>query len=311
MATTDTLHVADSGAGGHGAFIPEFWLGSSLGSLHKARVLPRLVNRSVEQVVSSYGDTVNVPIRGSLVANQKVAQTSVTLQSPVGTKTQIVLDNHYEVSFLIEDILASESIQKQYLGYVAEAGIAMANEVTESISSLYVDAGVTYGSETDTVDETYFKNLRKWWNLNEVSDANRTVVIHDWTDMLSIPRFTEAATIGPNTSIREGTMGRIYGIDIFEEIKMQTTTASPSAGHGMAFTPDFVYLTTRPLSSPESVGQSGAGVQMAYLELDGVGMRLIQGYNMTYTGNQVTMDLLWGADTVRPTLGLAEVRYAA
>ena len=62
--------------------IPTIIAAKALGYLKANTVLARLVNRDWSNEVARYGQVVSIPSTGALVANNKSANTVVTLQVP-------------------------------------------------------------------------------------------------------------------------------------------------------------------------------------------------------------------------------------
>jgi hypothetical protein len=89
-------------------FRPEVWSPEVLRATENALVMAPLVKR-FDSLVTGKGDTINIPNLGNLSATDKSAQTQVSLQSPTESNTQILLNKHKESSFLIEDILKTQS----------------------------------------------------------------------------------------------------------------------------------------------------------------------------------------------------------
>src|SRR5580704_17612828 len=67
-------------------------------------VMGNLVNRDYEPTLARAGDTVNVPIPPTLVANNIAEGSSVQLQNPSIGNAQIVLNTHAEATFQIPDV---------------------------------------------------------------------------------------------------------------------------------------------------------------------------------------------------------------
>jgi hypothetical protein len=83
-------------------------------------VLARLVARDWDNDVASYGHAVKIPIRGTVSANAKAADTAITLNAPTDTNYTVTLDQHYEVSFIIEDVARLQARPDYLNGYIAE-----------------------------------------------------------------------------------------------------------------------------------------------------------------------------------------------
>ena len=89
-------------------FIPEVWSPEILRATENALVMAPLVKR-FDSLVTQRGDTIHIPNLSNLTATSKSANVQVALQSPTESDTTISLNQHYESSFLVEDILKVQS----------------------------------------------------------------------------------------------------------------------------------------------------------------------------------------------------------
>src|SRR6202171_2698661 len=81
-------------------------------------VMGNLVNRDYEPVLAHAGDTVNIPIPPTMVANNILEGGTVTPQAPSLGNAQIVLNTHAEATFQIPDVtkvLAVPDLLKIYM----------------------------------------------------------------------------------------------------------------------------------------------------------------------------------------------------
>src|SRR3954468_18780828 len=81
-------------------------------------VMGNLVNRDFEPSLAQAGDTINVPIPPTLLANNLAQGGSVVRQNAAPGNAQIVLDTHAEATFQIPDvskILAVPDLLKLYM----------------------------------------------------------------------------------------------------------------------------------------------------------------------------------------------------
>src|SRR5580693_6106983 len=76
----------------------------ALPALMSNLVMGNLVNRDYEPMLGNAGDTVNVPIPPTLVANNIAEGGTVQTQNPNLGNAQIVLNTHVEASFQIPDV---------------------------------------------------------------------------------------------------------------------------------------------------------------------------------------------------------------
>src|SRR3990167_422338 len=128
-------------------FIPEVWANEVLRATERALVMAPLVKR-YDSLVTGKGDTIHIPNLSNLTANSKSANIQVTLQSPTETDNTISLDQHYEVSFLVEDISKIQSNYDLMSEYTQKAGYAIAQRIDTDLLG-------TYSSWTTTDVGTY------------------------------------------------------------------------------------------------------------------------------------------------------------
>src|SRR6201988_1152331 len=100
-------------------------------------VMGNLVNRDYEPVLAHAGDTVNVPIPPTMVANNILEGGTVTPQNPSLGNAQIVLNTHAEATFQIPDVTKVLAVPDLLKLYMQPAVIALAEEIESDLLSLY------------------------------------------------------------------------------------------------------------------------------------------------------------------------------
>ena len=282
-------------------FIPELWAAVALGIFHDKAVMARLVHRDFEEVVSKMGNTVNVGERGTLVAQDKVAGSPVTLQSPTGSLHSIVLNKHKEVSFTVEDVAGAQGNPKNMFGYMFDGMKAISKAVDIDLLSLYASLSTTIANAGDITEATV-RSAKRLLDDREVDDDGRFLVVDtSQAEALSlISRFTDADKIGVAGYIEKGAVGRIHGFDVMSDPRVRTSGTSPVYAYGLAFNRNAFALVTRPLELPAS----DLGVRALYAEQDGIVLRILYGYNLSYLGTQCTIDILYGCGVLRDTCGI-------
>lgn len=293
-------HLASSHGGttpADSTFIPAMWANIALGLLHQNAVMPKLVTRDYEPIVARQGRWVEIPKRGTLTAQAKAANTAVTLQNPTPSRIQITLDKHYDVSFLVEDVTEAQSSVKNMLGYMEDGMAAIAKQVDTDLLSLYTGcpAAQIITRSTGVMVEADVLTARQLLNANEIPMENRYFVVYDQGDLLAISRFTEAHIVADPKRIKEGAIGRIHGFDVFEDPRVVVDATSASIHNQLFFWRDALALVTRPLPLPPK----GSGVQAFMAHKDGLGIRLLYGYNISHKGMQCSVDILYGVGVVR------------
>jgi len=283
------------------AFIPEMWAAFALGIFHENAVMARLVNRDFEETIARKGDTVNVGERGILTAKDKEAGSPIELQAPAGSKHSLVLNKHKDVSFLVEDVTEAQSAVKNMIGYMDDGVKVISAAVDTDLCALYASLSQSV-TKDGSIDEATVLAARRKLNHNQIPYKNRYLVLDDSQDqaMLQIDRFTSAEKIGIAGIIVEGAIGRIHGFDVLTDPRIVIAGTSPQQAHGLAFHRNAFCLATRPLELPPA----GMGATGIYMEQDGVVIRLLYGYNMTYKGVQCSIDILYGCIVLRDKCGV-------
>ena len=278
-------------------FIPEIWVASALGALKANTVMARFVNRNYEEAIARQGDILHIPKRGTLSVNTKMANTVVTLQTPSSDVVNLTLNQHKEVSFLVEDIAAAQANQDIIGGYVTDAMMALAEDIDAAILALYtgfsstpIDA--TSGSGGITAESV--TEARRILNAAKVPQEGRFIVWHEdaEAELLGIEKFTSSDFGDPGDAVREAVIGRKYG---FTHAMDQQVVAVAGEVKNLAFHRDAIVLATRPLPPPPA----NTGAQSAVMSEDGIGIRVIYAYNPSYLGVQVTLDILYGVAELR------------
>lgn len=280
----------------HAKFIPTIIAQEALGRFAGYMNLAKTVRRDFELSPTRVGATISVPKRGSVSANTKAAGSAVTVQNPTATDVSVTLDQHYEVTFQIDDVTAVLQNQNTMMGYAQDAAIALAEQVETAIAKLHTTLTntVTFDTSSATTQENSFLKARERLVLNKVSKlAPKYGYMHPSviTKLLQIDRFTRADAYGKNGVIAEGALGRIGGIDIFES-QLVDYTGSPGAYHNLIYTKDAFVLASRPL--PDVPQGYGAVSEVVQNEDIGMGLRVISSFDTDLLAMKMTLDVLFG-----------------
>src|ERR1700681_3040429 len=100
-------------------------------------IMGNLVNRDYEPVWANAGDTVNVPIPPSLVANNIAEGGTVQTQNPSLGNAQIVLNTHAEATFQVPDITKILAVPDLLKLYMQPAVVAIAERIESDVLNLY------------------------------------------------------------------------------------------------------------------------------------------------------------------------------
>lgn len=274
-------------------FRPEVWSAEVLRATEAALVMAPMVKR-FDSLVKGKGDTVNIPNLSNLSANSKSASTQVTLQSPTETNTQILISNHYEASFLVEDLLKVQSNYDLMGEYTSKAGYAIAAQIDSDLLGEYsnftnTDVG-TYGSDiTDSVVLSAIEAI----DLANAPLQDRAFVVYPTqkTALAKIDKFVKAdylgeydrptpVKVGPNSRFL---WGDIYGVPVYYTTQVTSTAGTPTQYHNILFHKEALALAMQ------------------------VAPRTQSAYVLEYLGNLVVVDTIYGFKTIRGDFGI-EVR---
>src|SRR5918993_3085683 len=99
-------------------------------------IMGNLVNRDFELSLAQAGDTINVPIPPTLVANNLAQGGTVTPQNPNVGNAQIVLNTHAEATFQIPDVTKVIAVPDLLKLYMQPAVIALAEKIETDLLAL-------------------------------------------------------------------------------------------------------------------------------------------------------------------------------
>ena len=128
-------------------FIPEIWSDEIKASYVANIVLAeRLKKMSMK---GKKGDVIHVPIPDRGTASRKVQETAVTLIAGQTSDLNIDINQHFEYSRMIEDIVGTQALSSLRSFYTEDAGYAMAVNVDTSLFNLGVALNGTNSLDAD------------------------------------------------------------------------------------------------------------------------------------------------------------------
>src|ERR1700730_15426346 len=124
MATITSANVANA--------IVKLVAVDALPALMGNLVMGNLVNRDYEPTLAQAGDTVNIPIPPTLVANNIAEGGTVQTQNPSLGNAQIVLNTHAEATFQIPDVTKVLAVPDLLQVYMQPAVVAIPERIGDS-----------------------------------------------------------------------------------------------------------------------------------------------------------------------------------
>ncbi|HWC99467.1 MAG TPA: P22 phage major capsid protein family protein [Candidatus Sulfopaludibacter sp.] len=270
-------------------------------------VMGNLVNRDYEPALANAGDTINVPIPPTMIANNILEGGTVTPQNPSLGNAQIVLNTHAEATFQIPDITKVLAVPDLLKIYMQPAVAAIAQKIESDLMNLYVglDANAPVGTAGSPITEATIDAAETALFLAKVPPSEPKFMVVDaatYSAWRQIPRFSEFQTAGDAglRTLVDGSVGKIKDFYLFRSQFVQKTGSSPVTTHNMAFTKDALGLVIRRLPQP----LPGTGAIAEYAELGNFGMRVVMSYQPNTLAQQFTVDVLYGCGVLRKTSGV-------
>jgi hypothetical protein len=265
-------------------------------------VMGNLVNRDYEAVLANAGDTVNVPIPPSLVANNIAEGGTVTPQNPSMGNAQIVLNTHSEATFQIPDVTKALAFPELLKAYMTPAVIAIAESVERNLLNLYgqFTANTPVGTAGTAITEATIDAAETALFAAKVPQSAPKYMVVDsntYSQIRQIPRFSEYYTAGDAglKALVEGNVGKIKDFFIFRSQYVPTTGAASPNTHNLAFAKNALGLVVRRLPQP----LPGTGAVAEYAEMGSFGLRVVMSYQPNTLAQQFTVDVLYGCGVLR------------
>lgn len=284
-------------------FIPELWIDEIRSFLEAKLVMGNLVKKF--SIMGKAGDTIHVPDLSELAANDKAANTEVTLQAPTETKFDLSIDKHKESSFVIEDMLETQSAYDLRSEYTRSAGYAIAKQIDSDLIALgsglsnavIGSDGLTAWNASGTgngadLTDAGIRRAIEILDTADVPEESRYLIIHPTQKnvLLGIARFTEQAFYGSGSAISTGEFGEIYGVKVYVSTQVPAVTAGDGSTvyhRNLLFQKDCFVL-----------GQQTAP-------------RVQGNYIPQHLGTLVTVDTIYGVGEFRDANGVAMYSPAA
>jgi len=170
--------------------------------------------------VRAGGQTLEIPNVSTITANLKAQNTVVTLNYNTETKTTITLDQHYESSFLVEDLVKIQSVYDLRSDYTQAAAYAIAEKVDSIIGTAMTSAFTGYGAFGTALNDNLILTVNRYLSENKAPRSDRSIVVHPKgeAELLAIDKYVRYDALGvggDKNSILNGKIGEIYGAQVF------------------------------------------------------------------------------------------------
>lgn len=275
-------------------FIPEIWSDEVVATYKKQLVAANLIKKM--NFKGKKGDAVHIPKPGRGSANAKAANTQVTLNTDTATEVIVNIDQHWEFSVMIEDIVSAQALASMRQFYTDDAGYALARKVDSLILELGrgvnggdgtaaytgafsgADGTTAYTGTAGALTDAAIRRSIQRLDDSDVPMDGRFLIVPPSTrnTLMGIARFTEQAFVGDagnGNTIRSGEVGNVYGVPVFVSSNADAATDGDRIcllGHK-----DFAVLVEQ------------------------MGVRTQTQYKQEYLGDLFTADTLFGVKELR------------
>ncbi len=255
-------------------FIPQAWARRALTILRANMVLAQFVRRDFDFEPGWVGKTLNIPYPGTFTAQDKAADTQISVQTPAGgATTSVTLSKHKAVDFNIEDVARAQSSVELMDQYLAPAVIALGNQVEDDLFALYGSlTGVSCGAAGTAITDATIRAARQALNGALAPMGSRSLIVSA-RDEISILGATNLQSFfafrAGNQAIPEGQIGRLYGFDTWMSQRVPVPTATIALGTQTSGTFALSYLGQT--ASGIAYNATAAAVQTALQALSTIG----------------------------------------
>ncbi|MFN7933418.1 MAG: P22 phage major capsid protein family protein [Bryobacteraceae bacterium] len=270
-------------------------------------VMGNLVNRDFEPQLAQAGDTINVPIPPTLVANNIAEAGTVVAQSPNLGNAQITLNTHAEATFQIPDVTKVLAVPDLLQLYMRPAVVALAEKIETDLLGLYSQftANLPVGTAGSAITEATIDLAETALFQSKVPASQPKYLVTDantYSQLRQIARFSEFQTAGEAglRAIIDGSVGKIKDFYVFRSQFVSKTGSSPTTTNNVAFAKDAIGLVVRRLPQP----LPGTGAIAEYAEFGNFGIRVVMSYQPNTLAQQFTVDVLYGCSVLRNGFGV-------
>jgi len=282
-------------------YIPELWSDQVIAAYKSNLVLAGLV-QNIEHNKKK-GDTIHIPKFTTYAsASAKAANNVVTLVTQTDTEVQVLLNQHYEYSYVREDLADLQAIDSWRQSFADRAGYSLAKQIDSAVRDLAAtwNSGTSYSgayigsdgetaySSTSTGNGAAFTDDGIRRAIQRLDDADvpmvdRYLVIPpvEKRRLLNIPKLVEQAfvgEVGDENSIRNGFVGDVYGVKVY----MSTNVATATAADGSTLYRACLLFQRQALA---------LAIQQA--------VRMQEQYKLEALGTLVSADVVYGVKTIR------------
>lgn len=199
-------------------------------------IFPNLCHRDFSETFSDLGDTIQVRKPVSLEAKEFNEASGVSYQDMKEDSVLVKLDKLATVDAKASAIETAVNISDLNRIFIEPAAVALAEKINADGLALYADIPYAVGTAGTTPDSlAAFANARKLLNINKAPVTGRVGVWSPEADakFTQISALVNAEKSGSTQALREGSIGRVFGIDNYMAQGVKTHTSGITAAEGV------------------------------------------------------------------------------
>ena len=279
-------------------FIPELW-SDEIRAAYKANLVTANLVKKIN-MKGKKGDTMHIPAPTRGAAYAKAENTAVTIQANTESEIQVVIDQHWEYSRLVEDIVETQALSSLRRFYTEDAGYALAKKIDSDLHALAKSFGDGDGS-----DFTHSASFEPNGSNAVVAYAATGVgALDDGAVRAMIQKMDDSDTPMDNRFwiIPPGMANTIRGIDRYNSADFvnQGRLVGDSIGnlYGIPF-----FVSTQCATIETGVKASLLGHKDTMILAEQLDVRTQTQYKQEYLASLMTADTLYGTKVFRPDSG--------
>ncbi len=179
-------------------------------------VFPNLCHRDFSEELHDVGDTVRVRRPTVFTAQEFDAEAGVDFQDMNEDAIDVVLDHIATVDARASAIETATGVADLNRVFIEPAAAALAEKINRDGLALYADVPYTVGAAGTTPSQlSDLSEVRRALNVNRAPVVGRVAVWDPEADtkLTQLPALVNAEKSGSVAALREGSLGRVYGID--------------------------------------------------------------------------------------------------
>lgn len=184
-------------------------------------MFPSLIYRDYSEAFSDLGDTVQVRKPVVLTANEFDQSAGVNYEDIKEACVDVTLDRLATVDVAagaIESAVSLGSEEALERDFIAPAAAALAEKINSDGLMLYKDIAACVGTAGTVPGQlSDLAAIRKAMNSARVPSSGRVAVMDTEADasLITIPALVNAEKSGSTEALRNGSLGRVYGVDYY------------------------------------------------------------------------------------------------